>query len=65
MQTDNNQTRNNLSLARNKQGSDSFLNMLDAQRPLYCAQQALISLQLAEQVNRVTLYKTLGGGWQG
>ncbi|MFJ4346254.1 efflux transporter outer membrane subunit [Pseudomonas sp. NPDC089401] len=54
-----------LSLALYRQGSDSFLDVLDAQRSLYTAQQALISLQLAEQVNRVTLYKTLGGGWQG
>ena len=34
---------------------------LDAQRNLYAAQQTQISLQLAEQVNRVTLYKVLGG----
>ncbi|MDN6875492.1 efflux transporter outer membrane subunit [Pseudomonas citronellolis] len=54
-----------LSLALYKQGSDSFLEVLDAQRSLYSAQQTLISLELAEQVNRVTLYKVLGGGWQG
>lgn len=48
-----------------KQGSESFLEVLDAQRSLYSAQQSLISLELAEQVNRVTLYKTLGGGWEG
>ncbi|MDZ3992178.1 efflux transporter outer membrane subunit [Pseudomonas sp. Teo4] len=53
----------NLSLALYKQGSDSFLEVLDAQRSLYSAQQTLISLELTEQVNRVTLYKTLGGGW--
>ncbi|PVZ39151.1 efflux transporter outer membrane subunit [Pseudomonas sp. CC120222-01a] len=63
--TDATQTSYNLSLALYKQGSDSFLDVLDAQRSLYSAQQSLISLQLAEQVNRVTLYKTLGGGWQG
>ena len=54
-----------LSLALYKQGSDSFLEVLDAQRSLYSAQQTLINLELAEQVNRVTLYKVLGGGWQG
>ncbi|WEK28115.1 MAG: efflux transporter outer membrane subunit [Candidatus Pseudomonas phytovorans] len=54
-----------LSLALYKQGSDSFLEVLDAQRSLYSAQQTLISLALAEQQNRVTLYKVLGGGWQG
>ncbi|WP_036988208.1 TolC family protein, partial [Pseudomonas asplenii] len=55
----------NLSLALYKQGSQSFLNVLDAQRSLYSAQQTLISLELSEQLNRVTLYKTLGGGWEG
>ncbi|MFK0033282.1 efflux transporter outer membrane subunit [Pseudomonas monteilii] len=54
-----------LSLALYKQGSESFLEVLDAQRSLYSAQQTLISLELAEQQNRVTLYKVLGGGWQG
>ena len=54
-----------LSLALYRQGSESFLEVLDAQRSLYSAQQALISLELTEQQNRVTLYKVLGGGWQG
>ncbi|QEY72214.1 efflux transporter outer membrane subunit [Pseudomonas denitrificans (nom. rej.)] len=54
-----------LSLALYKQGSQSFLEVLDAQRSLYSAQQTQITLELSEQVNRVTLYKTLGGGWQG
>lgn len=55
---------NDLSLARYKAGRDSFLVQLDAQRTLYAAQQALIATRLAEQANRVTLYKVLGGGWQ-
>ncbi|NIF27601.1 efflux transporter outer membrane subunit [Pantoea sp. Tr-811] len=63
--TEATRTSYTLSLALYKQGSDSFLDVLDAQRSLYSAQQSLISLQLAEQVNRVTLYKALGGGWQG
>jgi outer membrane protein, multidrug efflux system len=54
---------NELSLARYEQGRDSYLVQLDAQRTLYAAQQALISTRLAEQANRVTLYKVLGGGW--
>ncbi|RJG01062.1 efflux transporter outer membrane subunit [Noviherbaspirillum sedimenti] len=53
-----------LSKARYDQGRDSFLNLLDAQRTLYAAQQGLVAAQLAEQANRVTLYKVLGGGWQ-
>ncbi|KQP18388.1 efflux transporter outer membrane subunit [Pseudorhodoferax sp. Leaf267] len=46
-----------------KGGSGSYLDVLDAQRTLYGAQQSLISLQLTEQGNRLTLYKVLGGGW--
>ncbi|GFM84127.1 multidrug transporter [Pseudomonas cichorii] len=44
-------------------GSQSYLEALTAQRSLYSAQQDLISLRLAEQSNRVTLYKVMGGGW--
>ena len=43
-------------------GVDNYLAVLDAQRSLYAAQQAQITLRLAEQVNRITLYKVLGGG---
>ena len=53
-----------LSLARYEAGRDSYLVRLEAQRTLYVAQQALITTRLAEQSNRVTLYKVLGGGWQ-
>ena len=53
-----------LSQQRYKTGSDSYLTLLDAQRSLYAAQQGLISVRLAEQSNRVTLYKALGGGWK-
>jgi len=52
-----------LAQARNRSGADSYLTVLDAQRSHYAAQQALINLQLAEQSNRVTLFKVLGGGW--
>lgn len=51
-----------LSEARFKAGADNYLTVLDAQRTLYAAQQTLLSLQLAEQTNRITLYKVLGGG---
>ena len=50
-----------LSEARFKAGVDNYLSVLDAQRSLYAAQQTQISLLLAEQVNRVTLVKVLGG----
>lgn len=52
-----------LSRARYDAGRDSYLVLLDAQRTLYLAQEALILTQLAEQTNRVLLYKALGGGW--
>ncbi len=51
-----------LSEARFKAGADDYLTVLDAQRSLYAAQQTHIALRLAEQVNRITLYKVLGGG---
>ncbi|WP_458735314.1 efflux transporter outer membrane subunit [Zobellella taiwanensis] len=53
-----------LSLARYRAGQDSYLVLLDAQRTLYQAEQSLISAELAEQSNRVNLYKALGGGWR-
>jgi multidrug efflux system outer membrane protein len=51
-----------LSQALFRSGSAAYLDVLDAQRSLYAAQQSLITLVLAEQVNRLTLYKVLGGG---
>jgi len=53
-----------LSEARYKAGKDSYLTMLDSQRSDYAARQALIGTRLAEESNRVTLYKVLGGGWR-
>lgn len=53
-----------LSTARFRSGADSYLAVLDAQRSLYAAQQSLITLKLAEQSNRITLFKALGGGWR-
>lgn len=53
-----------LSKARYDRGQDSFLVLLDAQRTPYVAQQGLVAAQLAEQGNRVVLYRALGGGWK-
>lgn|SRR5690554_246706 len=53
-----------LAEARYRAGQDSYLVRLDAQRVLYEAQQGLVAIRLAEQANRVTLYRVLGGGWQ-
>lgn len=51
-----------LSQLRYKQGVDSYLNVLDAQRSLYAAQQGEIQVQQQRLSNLVTLYKVLGGG---
>ena len=53
-----------LAQARHAAGRDSYLVRLESQRTLYLAQQSLIVTRLAEQSNRVTLYKVLGGGWK-
>ena len=53
-----------LSEARYRGGLDSYLGLLVAQRTLYVAEQELIGIRLVEAVNRVALYRTLGGGWQ-
>jgi outer membrane protein, multidrug efflux system len=47
---------------RYTKGIDSYLGVLDAQRSLYSAQQALIFLRLSKLANMITLYKALGGG---
>jgi multidrug efflux system outer membrane protein len=51
-----------ISDARYREGVDSFLGLLDAQRTLYSAEQDLVAARVARAVNFVTLYKTLGGG---
>ncbi|MBT0652422.1 AdeC/AdeK/OprM family multidrug efflux complex outer membrane factor [Geomobilimonas luticola] len=51
-----------LSQARYEKGVDSYLQVLDAQRALYGAQQNLIGVRLTRLANQVTLYKVLGGG---
>jgi outer membrane protein, multidrug efflux system len=62
--TQSNQQSFYLSQQRYKQGVDSYLQVLDAQRNLYAAQQQLISAQQALLTSQISLYKTLGGGWQ-
>jgi multidrug efflux system outer membrane protein len=51
-----------LSTARYERGSDTYLNVLIAQRTLYSARQTLVASQLAQATNLVTLYAALGGG---
>lgn len=55
--------RSELVELRYRNGASSFLELLDAQRSLFGAQQALVQLQAASLQNLATLYKVLGGGW--
>ena len=57
----NTQKAFDLSEARFRAGVDNYLTVLDAQRSLYTAQQTLINLRLSEQLNRITLWKVMGG----
>jgi NodT family efflux transporter outer membrane factor (OMF) lipoprotein len=50
-----------LTRLRYDQGAASELERLDAERSLFSAEQALIQANLAEQLNRVGLWKALGG----
>ena len=47
-----------------RNGAASSLELLDAQRSLFAAQQALLQLQAQSTQNLATLYKVLGGGWK-
>ncbi|MFT4243800.1 MAG: efflux transporter outer membrane subunit [Acidovorax sp.] len=47
---------------RYRNGVASYLDLLDAQRSLFAAQQAVVQVQLAQLQNQVALYKALGGG---
>ena len=47
---------------RYRNGVSSYLDLLDAQRSLFAAQQAVVQVRLAQLQNQVALYKALGGG---
>lgn len=51
-----------LSRQRYQAGLDGRLELLDAQRQFDAARQAMLALRHEEIVNRVALYKSLGGG---
>jgi len=57
------QDRFNLSDLRYKSGAASYLDLLDAQRSLFLAQQLAVQANLQRLQNQVTLYRVLGGGW--
>lgn len=53
-----------LSDLRYQGGVASYLDLLDAQRSLFAARQAVVQTRLAQLQSQVTLYKALGGGWK-
>ena len=44
-------------------GAVSFIEILDTERALFSAQQALVDLEFDQQLNEITLFAALGGGW--
>ena len=50
-----------LTEARYRAGIDPFLTVLDAQRSLYSAQQAMVQTKLTAAQNFVTIYQAIGG----
>lgn len=51
-----------LAQTRYREGVANYLEVLDAERNLFSAEQALLQLRRAEAENLVTLYVALGGG---
>ncbi len=45
-------------------GLTDFLRVLDAERSLYQAQDALVQSDRTISANLISLYKALGGGWE-
>jgi multidrug efflux system outer membrane protein len=50
---------------RMRNGIASSLELLDAQRSLFTAQQQRVQVELALLQNRIAAYRALGGGWAG
>ena len=45
-------------------GLSDFINVLDAERSLYQAQDALVQSDRTVSTDVIALYKSLGGGWE-
>ena len=57
------ETRHRLSELRYRNGRDSYLVLLQAQRDLLTARQSVVKTEYARRANVAALYKALGGGW--
>ena len=64
-QSDAEAARFRLQDLRYRNGISSALDLLDAQRSLFSAQQLAVQARLLELQNQVALYQALGGGWNG
>lgn len=54
--------RNTLADERYQRGISTHLELFDAQRSLYSAQQGEIDEEVSDYLNRIDIYKALGGG---
>ncbi|MBI1363745.1 MAG: efflux transporter outer membrane subunit [Proteobacteria bacterium] len=54
-----------LARQRYEAGRDSFLDLLDTERRLLDAEDALASSETQAVLDLIAVYKALGGGWQG
>jgi NodT family efflux transporter outer membrane factor (OMF) lipoprotein len=59
-----NQRAVDLSTELFEKGSADFLSVLDAQRSLFTAEDAMAQSEEQVSANLIALYKALGGGWQ-
>jgi len=66
LETEVEQYRSAASLALTKytRGLTNFLDVLEAQRSLYAAEDALVQSRATLETNLISLYKALGGGWE-
>ena len=53
-----------LATERYNRGLTDFLNVVDAERQFYDLQEQYAEAQVAQVEQFVSLYKSLGGGWQ-
>lgn len=53
-----------LALKKYTKGLTTFLDVLEAQRSLYSAEDSLAQSRATVQINLISLYKALGGGWE-
>ncbi len=52
-----------LATERYTSGLEDFLSVLDAQRSVYAAEDALVQSERSSAVTMIAVYKALGGGW--